>query len=308
MITQKYLEACDASAATWIAGTSFFVTASDEDYLLRIYDSRAPGAPIDRIDVTDFLDPSDRSKEPDIEGCAQVGNRMYWIGSHGRDKAADEQESRQRLFATEITIVSGRPRLRPIGTPYRRLLRDLAEAPELATFRLADAAALSPEAVGGLNIEGLAGTPEGHLLVGFRNPIPQGRALIARIQNPAEVIAGGHRAEVTRGALLDLGGRGLRALEATASGDYYILAGSADDERNFAIFRWDGQSDTPSLLHDDPTLHALNPEELLTFEVGGSPALMLFSDDGDAPAGNKKCKKADVAVRSFRVATLQLGS
>ena len=33
------------------------------------------------------------------------------------------------------------------------------------------------EAEGGFNIEGLAAAPDGSLLIGLRNPIPQGRAL-----------------------------------------------------------------------------------------------------------------------------------
>ena len=240
MTVQRYQGACDASAATRIAGTSFFVTASDEDYVLRIYDSGRPGFPAREVDVTDFLDPANRSKEPDIEGSAQIGNRIYWIGSHGRDKDGAEQESRQRLFATEVRIVTDRPELHTIGIPYKQLLRDLSNAQELTEFALADAAGLPPEAPGGLNMEGLASTSEGTLLVGFRNPIPRGRALIVRIQNPSDVVMGIGPARVGRSSVLDLGGRGIRALEATSDGKYYVLAGSFDDTKNFALFAWDG--------------------------------------------------------------------
>jgi hypothetical protein len=31
---------------------------------------------------------------------------------------------------------------------------------------------------GGLNIEGLAATPDGQLLIGFRNPLSEGKALL----------------------------------------------------------------------------------------------------------------------------------
>ena len=119
MTTERFKGACDASAATRIAGTPCFVTASDEDYLLRVYDSGRPGLPIAEVDVTVFLDPIDKKKEPDIEGSAQIGTRIYWIGSHGRDKDGVEQESRQRLFAADVKVVSGRPELKPTGKPYR---------------------------------------------------------------------------------------------------------------------------------------------------------------------------------------------
>jgi Protein of unknown function (DUF3616) len=304
---QKYLEACDASAATRIAGTTFFVAASDEDYILRVYDSEATGRPVAQLDVTDFLEAEDRTKEPDLEGSAQIGNRIYWIGSHGCDKEGRTQESRQRLFATEVAVGLGRPELRPFGKPYKQLLADLFDAPELAEFQLATAAALAPEAPGGLNIEGMASTPEGHLVVGFRNPIPRDRALLVRIENPGDVVAGTSRARVAAGGLLDLGGRGVRAFEPAGDGSYYLLAGAFDDTRNFALFSWDGLSSAPTLILDGTSLNDLNPEELIASkDTLGAVVVQLFSDDGDALVGAKKCKKVDPAVKSFRATTLQL--
>jgi hypothetical protein len=307
MIVQRYRRACDASAATRIPKTTCFVTASDEDYVLRVYDETRPGAPVSELDVTEFLEPVSKKKEPDIEGSARIDSRIYWIGSHGRDKDALEQESRQRLFATDLSIVAGRPELRPAGRPYKKLLADLSGAPDLSEFNLAAASALAPEAKGGLNIEGLTNTPEGHLLLGFRNPIPRGRALLARIQNPADVVSGAAGAKVVKGALLDLGGRGVRAIEATPEGDYFILAGSFDDTRNFALFLWNGLSETPEVVLEGAALNELNPEELIvSLQTSGSLEVQLFSDDGDAPVGAQKCKKAEIDARSFRVSAMQL--
>jgi hypothetical protein len=172
-------------------------------------------------------------------------------------------------------------------------------------FGLTNAATLPPEAPEGLNIEGLTSTPDGHLLFAFRNPIPQSRALIVRVQNPAEVVAGTSRAKVSREALLDLGNRGVRAIEPTGDGKYFVLAGKFDDTKDFALFLWDGLSSTPTQLLDGSSLNELNPEELLVVpDTNG--AVQLFSDDGDTLVGDKKCKKADVSARSFRVATFQL--
>jgi DUF971 family protein len=307
MTTQRYLRACDASAATRIPGTTCFVTASDEDYLLRIYDETRPGPPLSELDVSEFLEPVNKKKEADVEGAARIDDRIYWIGSHGRDKDGVEQESRHRFFATAMTAVAGRSDLRPTGKPYKQLLTDLANAPDLAEFGLVAAAAVAPEAPGGLNIEGLASTSEGHLLIGFRNPIPQGRALLVRLQNPAAVVDGTGPARVSKGALLDLGGRGVRAIEATTDGRYFILAGSFDDTKDFALFLWDGVSGTPTLALDGSVLNALNPEELtMSVDADGALAVQLFSDDGDALVGEKKCKKADADARSFRVSAVRL--
>jgi len=305
MTVQRFQGTCDASAATRIAGTSCFVSASDEDYILRVYDSSRPGLPVSTMDVTSFLEPVNAAKEPDIEGSAQIGNRIYWIASHGRDKDAVEQESRQRLFATDVAVASGLPTFRTTGKPYKQLLADLSAAEDLAEFDLQRAATLPPEAPGGLNIEGMASTAEGHLLIGFRNPIPQGRALIVRLHNPEEVVAGRGRARVSLGALLDLGNRGIRALEPIAGGRYLVLAGSFDDTRNFSLFLWDGISSAPSQLVDGTSLNDLNPEELVMVpETTGG--FLLFSDDGDLVIGPKKCKKVEPANRAFRATAVQL--
>lgn len=300
---QRFFGACDASAAARIAGTTFFVTASDEDYVLRVYDAAQPGPPVSRLDVAEFLEPVDKKKEPDLEGCAQIGNLVYWVGSHGRDKDGDEQESRQRLFATEVKRVGGRIELRPVGRPYKKLLADLSAEPGLREFNLGAAATLKPEDPGGLNIEGLAPTPRGDLIVGFRNPNPGGRALIVRILNPGDVIAGTSSAKVRKEALLDLGGRGLRAIEPLRGGKCLLLAGRFDDTRDFALFRWDGSASVVRLL-ETASISELNPEELL---VGVDEAtVQLLSDDGEATVDGKKCKKVDEGERSFRATAFNL--
>ncbi len=82
----SYRGTCDASAAVRLGSSSMFVSASDEDFILRVYDREAPGLPSVTADLEAFLKPSDPGKEPDIEGAAAVGNRIYWVTSHGRDK------------------------------------------------------------------------------------------------------------------------------------------------------------------------------------------------------------------------------
>jgi hypothetical protein len=44
---------------------------------------------------------------------------------------------------------------------------------QLKDYELEKAEKLAPKEEGGLNIEGLTATPNGELLIGFRNPIPK---------------------------------------------------------------------------------------------------------------------------------------
>jgi hypothetical protein len=74
-----------ASAAIFLdAGR--VVVASDEDNRLRVYDPAASQPAIQVWDASPWLHLSGRHAECDLEGAARVGNRIYWIGSHGRNK------------------------------------------------------------------------------------------------------------------------------------------------------------------------------------------------------------------------------
>jgi len=310
MPSNAYREACDASAAARIAGTDFFVAASDEDGILRVYDRRKPGPPVARTDVTAFLEPDDDDEtEADLEGAAQIDDRIYWIGSHGRSKKGKERKIRQRFFATSIERVGDRLEVRPLNRPYKRLLRDLTSSPILSEFNLEAAAKLKPEEAGGLNVEGLAPTPEKHLLIGFRNPIPGGRALIVRLENPAALVDGTDTAAKLKVAgRLDLEGRGIRALEFVPSLEaYVIIAGSFGAEGNFRLYRWSGRAQDAAVPIATDALTGIHPEELIVVpEQDGRLVMELFSDDGDASVSGGSCKDAAVTQRSFRAVTARL--
>ena len=185
MKTRSYAEACDASAAVRIGESDLFIAATDEDCVLRVYDRSRPGLPVARLDVTEFLEPDDPGEtEADIEGAAQLGDRIYWIGSHGRNSKGKKRRMRQRLFATTVRASGNTIDLRTTGTPYKRLLKDLLSDDSLARFDLEQASTRAPEDEGGLNIEGLAPTSNRNLLIGFRNPVPDGRALVVELKNP----------------------------------------------------------------------------------------------------------------------------
>lgn len=297
-----YCEACDASAAVRIGTSTFFAAASDEDNVLRVYDRSRAGVPIARLDVTAFLEPEEPSDlEGDIEGAAMLGTRIYWIGSHGRSGKGKKRPMRRRLFATSVRETRQGVKLATVGRPYTTFLDDLLACDELRPFDLKEAARLAPEAEGGLNIDGLATTPEGALLVGFRNPVPDGRAVLVSIANPAPVVEGRARARVGLAAQLDLGGRGIRAMEfIQATRTYLIVAGAADDTRDFAMYHWRGTADAEAEHLRVSGLDDLNPEELM---VSGSDPLGLlvdlFSDDGTTD-----CKAVAVERRTFRGTTL----
>ncbi len=143
--------------------------------------------------MEDHLKQMKPKKETDLEGVAEVNERLYWIGSHGRDGDGKLEVERRALFATDREHQA----LKPVGTAYSLLLNALLEEDKDWKLGLTNAIGdadkdalckkprsdktrcLAPEE-NGLNIEGLGCLPEeGSVLIGLRNPLgPNGNALL----------------------------------------------------------------------------------------------------------------------------------
>ena len=297
-----YRGPCDASAAVAL-DADHFVVAGDEDNTLRVYRRGQPQAVV-QTPLAAFLDSGD--KESDLEAAAALGERIYWISSHGRNSKGKRRPDRQRFFATDMAQGAQPPGVTPAGTPYRGLLDDLAAAPTLAGLRLGEAAQLAPEAPGGLNIEGLAAMPGGNLLLGFRNPVPNGRALLVPLLNPTELVTSGsgRKARFGEPILLNLRGRGVRSIDRSLDGrGYWIVAGPVSDAGPISLYRWSGQKNDAPQMIDSSELVGLRPEALFELPGGGS-GLQILSDDGGVMTDGKACKDRPMAAQVFRSITL----
>lgn len=305
----RYRGTCDASAAVAL-GADHFIVADDERDVLMIYRRDKP-EPEASVDVTGYLSgqiPDSKSKETDLEGAARIDHLIYWIGSHSRNK-----RERQRLFATTIIESEAVPTVKPLSAPpYTDLLHDLLAEPKFAALHLDKAAKKhDPEEKGAVNIEGLAATPDGHLLIGFRNPLygmgkkSRRKAIVIPIINPRAVVERGEKPVFGNALFLNLGGRGIRSIERV--GDrYLIIAGPFDsgkrDGKDFTLYAWNGKrnGDPLPLRHDFGTL---NPETV--FALPGGNKIQILSDDGDAKVEGRKCKSDEVPAseKSFRSIT-----
>jgi hypothetical protein len=299
---ERFSGLSDASAVEDLDG-GFLAVAGDEDNVIHVYRHGLGSAPVFKLDLADFLRVNRKVKETDLEGAARIGSRIYWITSHGRDSKGKPSPSRHRFFATTATASNRFTAFQPVGRPYSDLVSDLIRDPRLRPFNLASAAALAPKQAGGLNIEGLASTPEGHLLIGFRNPIPGGKALIVPLLNPAEVIEG-VRARFGDPILLELGWLGIRSIT-SKDGKYWIIAGSHAESGISRLYVWDGSSSRPELLVNTH-LTGLNPEAITWHDLAGQEHLFVASDDGSVKLGNTPLKKIkEPSLRHFRAVWLQ---
>jgi hypothetical protein len=309
-----YRGLCDASAAVAL-GPEHFVVADDESNILTIY-RRGQGEATATLDLTDYLGrvrekARGKAREADIEGAARIGDRIYWIASHGRNSKGKPQEARRRLFATDLVTTAAGPSIKAAPTsPYLTLIEDLVADPRFAAVATASAQAIAPEDAGGLNIEGLAATPAGELLIGFRNPLPQGKALLLRLKNPAAVIERAVPPVFGDPILLDLGGRAIRSIDFVGR-TFLIVAGpfgGKESGKGFALYTWSGEAADVPQRRREVDFGKLRPEALFAFP--GRQEIYLLSDDGDEEVDGRDCKdkKVPASRRSFRGVALRLPS
>jgi hypothetical protein len=198
-----------------------------------------------------------------------------------------------------VQVAGDQVTITAVGTPYKELLKDLTETPGLQDYKLGEAAKKPPEQVGGLNIEGLAATPQGTLLIAFRNPIPNEKALLVSLENPAEVVDG-KAAKLGKPILLSLDGLGVRSIEYfEALGKYLIVAGPHGDDGDFKLYQWSGSPSEPAKQIKDFSFKGLQPEALIIY-AEEKAKIQLLSDDGAKQVEGKDCKEAKPEKRSFR--------
>jgi hypothetical protein len=291
--------ACDASGAVAVDARHFAV-ADDEDNVLRVYDAINGGKSVRRTNLSKQLALDKKGAESDIEAATSLGGRAFWLSSHGRDKRGDEDPNRSLVITTDLPALDAKVEVQ--GQVYRNLLDDLERAPGMQQYDLKRAAELAPKEPGGLNIEGLTATPEGTLLIGFRNPVPGGKALILPLLNPEALYAAGSPRFGTP-IELDLQGLGIRSLS-WWRGSYLIAAGPTSDGGAAHLYRWRGPGTTPMLATDAAFADA-NPEAFFTAEANAE--ILVLSDDGGRIIRGKPCKKLKGKKhKSFRGLWLRL--
>jgi hypothetical protein len=262
-----------------MAGTNLFLTGCDVENVVKLYRSGVSGPPLAEFDLSPWLDLHGHPGDADIEAAARIGDVIYWLGSHSRARDGRPRPNRERLLATRIVEgTNGLVRLQPVGRPYEQLHMALLRAPQLTRFHLLEAASKAPEEEGGLNLEGLAATPDGGLLIGFRSPLVNGRALVVPLRNPAQIMTGA-RAELGEPLLLDLDGLGIRDFVFTGL-EYFVIAGRTAHGGTSHLFRWSGGTSVPEHL-EKAGLRRLNPEGVANFGTREHPRLLLVSDDGN---------------------------
>jgi hypothetical protein len=306
--------ASDASTAVNV-NDDMFIVADDENNILRIYDTGKAGQPVGSFDMTSFLDIEPDHPEVDIEAATRIGRRIYWITSHGRNKDGKLRPNRYRFFATELLGEGRIVKLRPVGKPCKILVHELLKTNSARRLGLdkatrfgeelkkKDREKLAPKDEG-LNIEGLCASPDGGTLyIGLRNPrikdelSGREKAIVIPLFNPDQIIEKGQTPVFGEPILWDLNGLGIRSMEYSLfQKTFFIIAGSHNEDEDFALYRWSGKPESPPELEREFSLgkSKFSPEALIPFEK--SRRLLMLSDDGSLLvkiAGEWECMEGE---------------
>ena len=250
----------------------FMFVGDDETQLLRLYFRRFDGGPLWQQDFTANLGLHDRDaqglpREVDIEASTRIGNRIYWLGSHGNcsdcTPPGELRPNRDRLFATDIVGSGANARLQYVGR-YDGLRRDLiawdnTNGHGLGTrylrLQASAAAGVPPETVArdGFNLEGLCTSPDGSVAyLGFRAPLTpnsgRSNALIIPLLNMPQLVRDNPSlgpAQFGPPLQFFLDGRGVRSMDSGPNG-VIIVAGPTTNTGASHIYSWSGRTNDPA--------------------------------------------------------------
>ena len=310
--------AADASAAVALDSERFIMSDDEHNYLQVYCWDQPESEPNKATDISSALTLDTEHPEADIEGATWFNNRIFWIGSHGRNKDGKYWESRYNFFATTIAPDGSAT----VDGVYDNLIDALIQYDQIWNLGLEAAIGtagghikknpipdLAPK-VNGLNIEGLCTTADGtKMLIGFRNPRPNGDALVIPLANPEAVVLDGATPIFEAPILIDLNGLGIRSMEYSPGiGEYLIVAGSHKggiDEPIQYLYNYDftvPDRDKLATFSDDITPEAI-------FQFPDANEINLLSDDGtrmiDTPSGPVENKDLPREQRIFRTRTIK---
>jgi hypothetical protein len=133
-----------------------------------------------------------------------------------------------------------------------------------------------------LNIEGLAWDPGGRrLLLGLRSPLASGMALLVplKLRDPRGPFQAANL-EVEEPIRLDLGGSGIRSIEADpADGTFWIVAGGVTGAGKARLVRWGGKG--PGVTDVVAFPPHLRPEGVAILGAKGVKTALVLCDTGE---------------------------
>ncbi|MBK7423308.1 MAG: DUF3616 domain-containing protein [Propionivibrio sp.] len=269
----------EPSAIQQLADGRFLVVEDEKQRPLSLVSIHPDGSVSSTALTPDLLEGGDSfGKLDDLEGMAadRTGN-IYAITSHSRAGDGEQKKSRDKLV--RFRIEGERVQAAKVVTGLKQAL--LAMHPVLA----AAAEIREVKTGGGLNIEALEISPDPQrLLIGLRSPLLDHRAIIACVENLAEMFDADQPPRISGTLLtLDLGGNGIRGMAWFACLDgYLVIAGPVAREAvQFHLWFWSGQPGAPARAVSVPGLPGFaRAEGISPALIDGRQRIVMVNDDG----------------------------
>ena len=209
----------------------------------------------------------------DLEAITVDGNVVYGVTSHTLSKKKKVRASREKLIM--FTYEDGGVQDLLL---YSNLKKDLHERfPELfkqSIFSTND-----------INIEGLAyENVNNTLIIGFRSPMVNSKALLIAIENPKELFTKGEKPRFSKPIRVDLNGMGIRDLtyDAQKSGYWVIAGGSNDRGVEFKLWFLDAKTFKASRVKNHPNIGFGEGVTIINQNTNVA-ALFIVEDNGQKP-------------------------
>jgi hypothetical protein len=274
----------EPSAIQQLEDGRFLIVEDEKQYPFSLVTLGADGSAGSKPLSMDALAEGDGfAKLDDLEGIAlDRAGFIYAITSHSRDDDGDEKKSRDKLVRFRI---EGDRAVAP------KVVKGIKPALTSAHPVLAAAAAIRDvKSDAGLNIEALEMSPDQQrLLIGFRSPLLDNRAIIASIDNPSEMFELGEPPRVAPTlTTLDLGGDGIRGMSHIPALDGWLLISGpvSRQQVQFRLWFWSGQADRPARPVTVPGLPGFeHAEGVSPALIDGRQQVIFVSDDGNRKQG-----------------------
>jgi len=272
----------EPSAIQQLADGRFLVVEDEKSHPFSLVTISAAGG----VSSTPLLPPAGDDatwKLDDLEALAlDRAGVVYALTSHSRNAAGDEKKARDKLV--RFRVEDGR-----MAEPM--LVRGLKPALLAAHPELATAAGIREvKSEGGFNIEALEISVDGRqLLLGFRSPLLEKRAIIACVENLSAIFEAGETPRIAPDLMtLDLGGDGIRSLaHLPALGGYLVISGPvASLQVHFRLWFWSGLPGAPARRVSVVGLPGFeHAEGVSPAVIDGRQRVIIVSDDGSREEG-----------------------
>ncbi len=214
-----------------------------------------------------------KKKIEDLEAITSDGNTIYAITSHSLSRTNKHKATREKLlmFHYENATVTDIK----VYTHLKEHLIDFM--PQLFGDKLLG--------YNDINIEGLSFDPQQHaLLIGFRAPTKDGKAIIISIVNPKEIFADEKaKPNFQNPHYIDLDGLGIRGMQFDEKRNgFWILAGDKGKRvSKFQLYFLDKATNKVSLVNKD--LNLGYSEGITIVQNNGERFLFCVEDNGEKP-------------------------